>query len=129
MEDAKERLQLLIRETLQILDHMVVDSEYNETLEYIKGGLRKAAHSSEDDYKGASDTLTIKLKEINHKVQQLETCLLEDYKKSTGNQIEHYEELSIDEQREKTEAYHDKIDYLSAVKIKENINEMTEHIN
>lgn len=133
MEDAKKRLEILIDNTLQVLDHMVVDSEYNEMLQYIKSGLseqkRKAAvftNFSNEELKDEIQSMTNTLSEINNKVQELETNLMEDYKKSTGNQIEAYEDLSIDEQREKKETYHDKIDYLSAVKVHENINDMND---
>lgn len=130
MEDAKKRLEILIDSTLQVLDHMVVDSEYNEMLQSIKNGLseqkRKAASFTIEELKNEALAMTKTLSEINNKVQELETNLLEDYKKSTGNQIEKYEDLSIDEQREKKETYHDKIDYLSAVKVHENINDMND---
>lgn len=133
MEDAKKRLEILIDNTLQVLDHMVVDSEYNEMLQSIKSGLseqkRKAAafsNNTNEELKNEALAMTKTLSEINNKVQELETNLMEDYKKSTGNQIEAYENLSIDEQREQAESYHDKIDYLSAVKVRENINDMNE---
>ncbi len=131
MEDAKKRLQILLGDTLQVLEHMiVVDSEYNEMLRYIKDGLnehkRKTAEISLEELMNEANTIIKKLNDINSKVQKLESNLLEDYKKTTDNDIEGYEDLSIDEQRKQTETYHDKIDYLSAVKVKENINEIIE---
>jgi len=47
-----------------------------------------------------------------------------DYEESTGNNIEAYEQLAYEEQLEQEETYHDKIDYLSAVKIRKNLNRM-----
>lgn len=64
------------------------------------------------------------LNEISQNVQQLENHLLMDYEESTGNNIEAYEQLAYEEQLEQEETYHDKIDYLSAVKIRKNLNRM-----
>ena len=69
--------------------------------------------------------MTQSLDSINNKIQHLETGLMADYQKSTGS-IDEYQHMAIDDQMEQPESYHDKIDYLSAVKIRENLNKMNE---
>ncbi|MFS0647465.1 hypothetical protein [Siminovitchia sp. 179-K 8D1 HS] len=133
MQDALKRLQILMGDTLQILDHMEVDPEHHQMLQHIKKGLNeentKIAGFTNNTVEGRMDkavSMTIHLNEINNMVQQLEANLIEDYKKSTGNDIKQYEQMSLEEQWEQTESYHNKIDYLSAAKIRENLNRMNE---
>lgn len=133
MQDALTRLDILMGDTQQILDHMKVDSEYVETLANIKKGLEEERRKIEDinHHTGESQTnaavsMTQNLARINDMVQKLEAKLLNDYQKSTDDQIDQYEEMSLEEQMEQKETYHDKIDYLSAAKIRDNINRMNE---
>lgn len=131
MEYPFERLQALMGDTIQILDHMIVDEKHQALLSAIKGDLHKQyrqieqiSHLSGDDRLNAAITITQNLNQINKNVQQLEQDLLADYEQSTGNNIEAYEQLSYENQLEQEETYHDKIDYLSAVKVRKNINRM-----
>lgn len=133
MQDALKRLQILMGDTLQILDHMEVDPKHNQMLQHIKNGLNeentKIAEFTNNTVEERVDkavSITINLNEINNLVQQLETSLMENYKNSTGNDIKQYEQMSLEEQLAQTESYHNKIDYLSAAKIRENVNRMNE---
>ncbi|GIN59055.1 hypothetical protein J8TS2_33740 [Lederbergia ruris] len=133
MQGALKRLQILMGDTIQILDHMEVDPNLDQILQHIKNGLNeentKIAESTNNTVEEQVDkavSMTINLEEINNLVQQLEASLLENYKHSTGNEINQYEQMSLEEQLEQTESYHNKIDYLSAAKIRENINRMNE---
>lgn len=133
MQGALKRLQILMGDTIQILDHMEVDPKLDQMLQHIKNGLNeentKIAESTNNTVEEQVDkavSMTINLEEINNLVQQLEASLLENYKHSTGNEINQYEQKSLEEQLEQTESYHNKIDYLSAAKIRENINRMNE---
>ncbi|GIN20562.1 hypothetical protein [Siminovitchia fordii] len=131
MQDALKRLQILMGDTLQILDHMEVDPKHSQMLQHIKNGLNeentKVAEFTNNTGEERIDkavSMTISLNEINNLVQQLEANLIENYKHSTGNDIKQYEQMSLEEQLEQTESYHHKIDYLSAAKIRENLNRM-----
>lgn len=131
MENSSKRLQILMGDTLQILDHMKVDEDQDTLLQQVKNDLQ--AQNSQMDRLSKLDeeiintaiSMTQSLDRINNMVQQLEASLMKDYQTSTGG-IDEYQHMSIDEQREQPESYHDKIDYLSAVKIRENINRMNE---
>jgi hypothetical protein len=131
MGDAFERLQALMGDTIQILDHMIVDQKHQTLLTSIKEQLHEQYRQSEqiaylhgDERLDAAIAITKNLNEISQNVQQLENHLLMDYEESTGNNIEAYEQLAYAEQLEQEETYHDKIDYLSAVKIRKNLNRM-----
>lgn len=131
MENSSKRLQILMGDTLQILDHMKVDEDQDTLLQQVKNDLQ--AQNSQMDRLSKLDeeiintaiSMTQSLDRINNMVQQLEASLMKDYQTSKGG-IDEYQHMSIDEQREQPESYHDKIDYLSAVKIRENINRMNE---
>ncbi|BDH63007.1 hypothetical protein MTP04_31370 [Lysinibacillus sp. PLM2] len=136
MKSAFSRLDELFGDTLQILDHMKVDSEYQEKLDHIIKVLKEQklkvgelSNYIDDKMITAASTMKTILYELNKIVLQLEEGLLEDYKKSTKNDIDQYESLPLEEQQEQAEIYHNKIDYLSAVKIRDNIKEMQEILN
>ncbi|MCB5936282.1 hypothetical protein LI012_18320 [Caldibacillus thermoamylovorans] len=83
-------------------------------------------NTSREEQQIAANFIDENLNKSNEIVQKLESILLDDYQSTTEHRIEQYEQLSLENQMEQTETYHDKIDYLSAVKIRENINRMTE---
>lgn len=133
MENALEQLEMLLDDTLQIVDHMVVDREYEDMLTFVKNGLlmqrqsvKEMRNTSREEQQIAANFIDENLNKLNEIVQKLESILLDDYQSTTEHRIEQYEQLSLENQMEQTETYHDKIDYLSAVKIRENINRMTE---
>lgn len=133
MENGLEQLEMLLDDTLQIVDHMVVDREYEDMLTSVKNGLlmqrqsvKEMRNTSREEQQIAAKFIDENLNKLNEIVQKLESILLDDYQSTTEHRNEQYEQLSLENQMEQTETYHDKIDYLSAVKIRENINRMTE---
>ena len=133
MENGLEQLEMLLDDTLQIVDHMVVDREYEDMLTSVKNGLlmqrqsvKEMRNTSREEQQIAANFIDENLNKLNEIVQKLESILLDDYQSTTEHRIEQYEQLSLENQMEQTETYHDKIDYLSKVKIRENINRMTE---
>lgn len=133
MENGLEQLEMLLDDTLQIVDHMVVDREYEDMLTSVKNGLlmqrqsvKEMRNTSREEQQIAANFIDENLNKSNEIVQKLESILLDDYQSTTEHRIEQYEQLSLENQMEQTKTYHDKIDYLSAVKIRENINRMTE---
>ncbi|MEL3956656.1 hypothetical protein NST17_05540 [Caldifermentibacillus hisashii] len=133
MENGLEQLEMLLDDTLQIVDHMVVDREYEDMLTSVKNGLlmqrqsvKEMRNTSREEQQIAANFIDENLNKLNEIVQKLESILPDDYQSTTEHRIEQYEQLSLENQMEQTETYHDKIDYLSAVKIRENINRMTE---
>jgi len=133
MENTLKQLEMLLDDTLQILDHMVVDQEYEDMLTSVKTGLlmqkqsvKEMRNASREEQQITANVIDENLHKLNEMVLKLESILLDDYQTTTEHHIERYEQLSLENQMEQTEPYHDKIDYLSAVKIRENINRMTE---
>jgi len=131
MENAFKRLQILMGDTLQILDHMKINDEKDGLLQQIKKDLQEQNNridgltKSDEEIINTALSMTQSLDSINNKIQHLETGLMADYQQSTGS-IDEYQHMAIDDQMEQPESYHDKIDYLSAVKIRENLNKMNE---
>jgi|GEM_PF-1859543 len=133
MENTLKQLEMLLDDTLQILNHMVVDQEYEDMLTSVKTGLlmqkqsvKEMRNASREEQQITANVIDENLHKLNEMVLKLESILLDDYQTTTEHHIERYEQLSLENQMEQTEPYHDKIDYLSAVKIRENINRMTE---
>lgn len=131
MENAFKRLQILMGDTLQILDHMKINDEKDGLLQQIKKDLQEQNNridgltKSDEEIINTALSMTQSLDSINNKIQHLETGLMADYQKSTGS-IDEYQHMAIDDKMEQPESYHGKIDYLSAVKIRENLNKMNE---
>ena len=121
MNEQIQQLHDLMEDTLQILDHMIVDPKYERMHTDIINGLTAQknyfaqVNNPTQESLGAMIDLLMKMKEV---ARYLEGDLLDDYKKATGNAIAQYEQMSLTDQMEQTETYHDKIDYLSAVKVK-----------
>lgn len=132
MNEQIQQLHDLMEDTLQILDHMIVDPKYERMHTDIINGLTAQknyfaqVNNPTQESLGAMIDLLMKMKEV---ARYLEGDLLDDYKKATGNAIAQYEQMSLTDQMEQTETYHDKIDYLSAVKVKKNFSKMIELLN
>lgn len=90
MENASKRLQILIGDTLQILDHMKVDADKNPLLQQVKNDLQEQKNKMDNFPKSnegiinTASSMTQSLDRINNMVQQLEASLMEDYQASTG---------------------------------------------
>lgn len=133
MENSLERLYALMSDTFQIFDHMIVDERHEDLRNLVKNELEEQRqlvsemkNAAQEEQHIAAVFITNRLNELNDNVQKLEMNLLDDYRTTTENRNEQFQQRSLENQMEKTEAYHNKIDYLSAVKIRENINRMTE---
>jgi len=133
MHDAFYRLESLIGDTLQILEHMKVDAKHQHLLNQITIILEEQQKKVHDLYIQTSDeifqeaiTISTQITHVDDLVQQLEAELYEDYNKSTNHSIHEYEMMSIEAQMSNEVAYHDKIDYLSAVKVRKNLHRMNE---
>ncbi|MFC5466125.1 hypothetical protein [Lederbergia graminis] len=127
MSNAQERLKELMGDTLQILDHMKVDSEHEQLLHQIINGLNEQKEKVDKlTNQQEATSMSRQLSEIEDMCIQLEAKLLEEYQQSTDNNIDQYQQLSMEEQTAQVDTYHDKIDYLSTVKIRENINRLKE---
>lgn len=90
MENASKRLQILIGDTLQILDHMKVDADKDPLLQQVKNDLQEQKNKMDNFPKldeeiiNTAISMTQSLDRINNMVQQLEASLMEDYQASTG---------------------------------------------
>ncbi|RWR04916.1 hypothetical protein QNH23_03970 [Siminovitchia fortis] len=130
-----KRLKKLMDASLQILDHMIVDPSDAGKLRHIKEMMHEENRKLSNIYNkdtdqrsfSAATSMRQNIDEIIKVVDQFKGNLREDYRLSSQD-IEQFEQLSIDEQSQKTEAYHDKIDYKSMVKLKENLNRINDEL-
>lgn len=132
LQEIFRELEDLMRDTLQILDHMIVDGEKDYLQKQIQQSLTKQCEmvaNFADRNKSLLDSLSKELNFIEVNVRQLEQILYNDFQNATNHQIDQFQQMAIEEQMEQTKAYHVKIDYLSAVKVRENVERMKEIIN
>ncbi len=125
-------LEALMRDTLQILDHMIVDGEKDHLQMQIHQSLVRQCEmvgNFADRNKSLLDSISKELTFIEDNVRQLEQILYHDFQDVTNQQMEQFQQMAIEEQMEQTEAYHVKIDYLSALKVRENVERMKEMVN
>lgn len=125
-------LEALMRDTLQILDHMIVDGEKDHLQKQIHQSLVRQCEmvgNFADRNKSLLDSISKELTFIEDNVRQLEQILYHDFQDVTNQQMEQFQQMAIEEQKEQTEAYHVKIDYLSALKVRENVERMKEMVN
>lgn len=109
MENGLEQLEMLLDDTLQIVDHMVVDREYEDMLTSVKNGLlmqrqsvKEMRNTSREEQQIAANFIDENLNKLNEIVQKLESILLDDYQSTTEHRIEQYEQLSLENQMEQT---------------------------
>lgn len=132
MEKIFRDLEALMRDTLQILDHMIVDGEKDHLQKQIHQSLVRQCEmvgNFADRNKSLLDSISKELTFIEDNVRQLEQILYHDFQDVTNQQMEQFQQMAIEEQKEQTEAYHVKIDYLSALKVRENVERMKEMVN
>lgn len=132
MEKIFRDLEALMRDTLQILDHMIVDGEKDHLQKQIHQSLVRQCEmvgNFADQNKSLLDSISKELTFIEDNVRQLEQILYHDFQDVTNQQMVQFQQMAIEEQMEQTEAYHVKIDYLSALKVRENVERMKEMVN
>lgn len=115
-----ERIHQLLDASIQIVDHMQESGSVADQLERIKqlldGEAGKAARGE-----AVSES---RLAQAEQMTAELESSAQEDYRDETAGSPASYEALSLSEQREQDQAYHEKIDYLSLKKVKENVKQI-----
>ena len=116
-----ERIHQLLDASIQIVDHMDEgDGFAADQLEQIKRLLDEEASKAA---KGEAVSES-RIAQVEQLTVELEGSAQEDYWNETDGSPESYEALSLDEQRGQTQAYHEKIDFLSLKKVKENLKQI-----
>jgi uncharacterized protein YukE len=136
MQQSARRLQEIMDSSLQILAHMEVDPQKADRLQTIKTMLNEESRKLSGLLNGPGNessrqdmaAMRQRLEEISTLLNDLSGDLLEDYNQSAGHNRQEYERMDIGLQQENAEAYHDKIDYRSAVKLQENVNKMNSEL-
>lgn len=137
MQQSLQRVEQLLEETGQIMEHMALDESGNQQqAEQIREALRQERNNvSEMIHQGSGDQLALfpsivqSIDEIRHQLEGLQSTVDSSYQQSTNWNTESFEALSIDEQQQQAQAYHDKIDYKSIVKAIENLNAASEQLS
>lgn len=130
MNQSVNRIRELMDDSMQILSHMKVDVDDAEMLEQIRNKMKEQNRTiSELGTSGVETPLRQdvesagqNLREITNMVDRFEGNLRNDYEQSTGANVQQFQQLSLEKQMQHIETYHDKIDYLSTVKLRENLN-------
>ena len=133
MQEPFGRLENLVQGTIQIIDHMTMNSPDDETLRRMKQILQqgydnltglKGQVSDVDKSRQTFASLQQSIHQVQQMIDPVATHSLETYRQETGGAMQQFESRPLDEQKQETEAYHGKIDYRSAVKIQENLNKI-----
>jgi len=116
----RERIHQLLDASIQIVDHMDESDGLANQLEQIRQ-LLKAEAGKAARGEAVSESQLAKAEQLT---ADLEGSAQEDYRNETDGSPASYEALSLDEQRDQAQAYHEKIDFLSLKKVKENLQQL-----
>ncbi len=120
-----DRMEELLAASIQIAEHMQEDGSTGEQLERIKQLLHEQMNMAASNGNVAVDKeFESKLIQVEQLVEGLERSAKEEYMNQTDANPAQFEANSIVEQREHQLAYHEKIDYLSLKKMKENLEQI-----
>ncbi|TCZ75190.1 hypothetical protein E0485_18785 [Paenibacillus albiflavus] len=121
MGQSAERVRELLDASIQIIDHMEENGAAASKVQQIKQALQQQADqmSSSSSSQGTSS-----IDQILQLVNQLEDETGTSYQQATGGGVEQFESKSLDEQLHASQAYHEKIDYKSMKKVKENLEQI-----
>lgn len=124
------RLEELTQASLQILEHFQSDGTMQENAEKIRSALEDQRQRLAECRQNASQLhaaaggLKQRLSDCERLCAEMEQQQKAEYKRQAGGSLERFESKPLDDQLKAEEAYHDKIDYKSLVKLRENIGKM-----
>jgi hypothetical protein len=129
LNQSVNRIRELMNDSLQILSHMKVDDADAGTLELIRNKMKEQNRTLSEfgnSVVGAQlrqdvESAGQKLREITDMVDRFEGNMRKNYEQSTGANLQQFQQLSLEKQMQHIETYHDKIDYLSVGKLRENL--------
>lgn len=133
MHETLSRLENLVQGSIQILDHMKLNSPDDRKLQQMKQVLEqeydkvRSLSTQTGDVGQSRQTIASmqqKIHELEQMLEPLEGGLQQEYKQDTGNATDQFERRPLEEQKRETETYHSKIDYRSAVKLQDNFNKI-----
>jgi methyl-accepting chemotaxis protein len=124
MEHNVERVRELLDASIQIIDHMEESGETASQVKQIKQAMQQQLRQLSSGTIVSTDHLQSSISQITQMVAQLEDQTLDSYNEATGNAMEQFEMKSLDEQLHASHAYHEKIDFKSMKKIKQNLEEI-----
>lgn len=132
MDSSWNRIEELMDASLQILNHMEVQSadaqqwqELTEQLKQQKYRLQAISGADQPSMQSFKQTLA----GLQQQAVKLERHLQQDYQNATDQGVDAYEAQSLDEQLHNEKAYHGKIDDKSAVKLIENLAKVNEELD
>lgn len=120
MMDRTERVLDLLQASKQIADHMERNDAAANQLTDLDQLLQELITEMNDD-KHDVQRIVEQVRQAKMIVASMENMTENNYLMETSGDIEKYESLSIEEQAENSDAYHEKIDYLSLKKMSSNL--------
>jgi hypothetical protein len=136
MQHTLERIEELLNESAQIMDHLILDGSDQPTAEQLNEEIRQQLRTVSEMIRhgnaqevSSAESVRQAVDNIRRQLGRLRAEIRDQYEQSTNNAIETYEAKAIEEQQENPEAYHDKIDYKSLVKVEENLSKAMEQLS
>jgi len=120
----KDRIQELLEASIQIADHMNESGVAGQQIEQLKQLLHTQFQQATGVGGDPAWELHGKLVQAEQLLEGLERHAEESYVDETGGDTSEFEAKSLYEQRQYVQAYHEKIDYLSLKKIRNNLDQI-----
>jgi len=124
MGQHNDRIQELLEASIQIADHMKESGQAGQQIEQLKQLLHTQVQQSIGNGGDSAWELHGKLVQAEQLLEGLERHAEESYEDKTGGDTAEYEAKSLYEQQQYVQAYHEKIDYLSLKKIRNNLDQI-----
>lgn len=124
MNQNDERIRELLEASIQIAEHMHEIGSAREQIEQIKQLLRQQADAISSNNEQHASSLRNSLVEVEQLIEELQQHEWQAYHAETDGNPAQFESQSLEDQLQQAQAYHEKIDYKSLEKIKDNL----EHI-
>ncbi|MFD2114495.1 hypothetical protein ACFSTH_15780 [Paenibacillus yanchengensis] len=118
-----ERMIELLQASKQITDHMERNDQAANQLMELNQLLQHLVAEMNDDHYDEKYLLE-RIRQAKTIVANMENTAENNYLMETSGDIDKFESLSIEEQAENNDAYHEKIDYLSLKKVNENMDKI-----
>lgn len=128
MSTSWRRVEELLDASLQILDHMEVHNADADEWTQLTEQLKQQRQRLNGDIGNPPDWQELKqnVAGIKRQVTQLQRHLQQSYADSAPGGIDAYEAQALNDQLNNEQAYHDKIDDKSAIKLSENLSKLNE---
>lgn len=132
MHQKNERIRELLEASIQIAEHMNESGNTGSQIEQMKQMLRQQLNSvsgGNGQFGQNAQGLSAAMAQIEQMAEELQQHEWQAYSAETEGHPAQFESLSFEDQLGQTQAYHEKIDYKSLKKIKQNLEQIRSKTN